>query len=71
MTMSTQARAWVYLGCTVVLVGLLLAGIISDDDVQSALGYIGTAIGLAGVGLATANTSIKSPPMEVPTDDED
>ena len=69
--MSTQARAWVYLGCTVVLVGLLLAGIISDDDVQTALGYIGMAVGLAGVGLATANTSIKSPPMEVPADDED
>lgn len=59
--MSQQVRAWVYLAATVILVGLLIAGVIGNDDVQMALGYVGTAIGLGAAGLATANTSTKPP----------
>ena len=57
--MSEQHRAWVYLAATVVLVGLLIAGVISNDDVALYLGLIGSAIGLGASGLATANTSRK------------
>lgn len=67
--MSQQARAWVYLAATIVLVGLLIAGIISNEDVQMALGYIGMAVGLGATGLAAANTSIKPPPPPLYDDD--
>ena len=67
--MNEQARAWVYLIAVVVLIGLLIAGIVTKDDATLYIGMIGTAIGVGATGLAAKNTSIKPPPYKGPSDD--
>lgn len=58
--MNERTRGWLYFGSTVVLIGLLIVGLISNEDAAIYLGMIGTAVGIGASGLATANTNRKS-----------
>ena len=50
-------RMVVYSGIAVVCGGLVLAGIITEDQSHTYLGYIGSGLGALGVILASANVS--------------
>lgn len=50
-------RMVVYSGIAVVCGGLVLAGILTEDQSHTYLGYIGSGLGALGVILASANVS--------------
>jgi hypothetical protein len=54
--MSEAARAWIYRLLVVAIFALGVFGVITQEE---AAAWIGTAGGLLGVVLATANTSTK------------
>jgi hypothetical protein len=65
-------RMVVYSGIAVVCGGLVLAGIITEDQSHTYLGYIGSGLGALGVILASANVSKpqstpEPPQLDVPS----
>lgn len=52
-------RLVIYSGIAVVCGGLVLAGIITEDQSSTYLGYIGSGLGALGVILASANVQTK------------
>lgn len=54
-------RGWFYLGLAVVFVAMLavmfIVAVLNGDDLADWLAFVIAGLGLAGSGLATANTS--------------
>lgn len=57
--MNEQVRGWVYLVSAIILIGLVIAGVVGDDEVDRYLAIVATALGGGNAALAAANTSRK------------
>lgn len=56
-------RLVIYSGIAVVCGGLVLAGVITEDQSHTYLGYIGSGLGALGVILASVNINKTPPPV--------